>query len=512
VERSDSVRSETPLLRPPLLRPDDTCWRTDRAHRAAFLVDTEAYFTAVFDALQKARRSVLLLGWGFDPRTRLFPDGYDGPDDPDEIGRILIELARARPDLDVRLLIWRSALPIAAQQEFFPHRARQWFKGSPVKFSLDDQVPFGACHHQKVLVVDDRVAFCGGGDISVDRWDTPGHRDDDSRRIMPDQAHHAPRHEVMMLVDGPAAQALGDLARARWANATGEVLAPPADAGGDPWPEHVPPALYEVDVAIARTVPAWKKQAEIDEIRRLTLASIAQARETIYLENQYFTSPLITEALAARLAEPEGPQVVLISTGHAPSWFDHLTMDRARGAMIWRLRSADVFGRFRAFWPATAKGDTVIVHSKTSVMDDCVARVGSANLNNRSGGFDTECELAIETDEPDGRRAIAAFRDRLVGHFMGVTGDAVARARADYGGLVGAIDALNRDNRLRPIEPPKVTAFGEFVAHYHLGDPQDPRDSWNPSRRRARLYEAVRQMKLLGAPAAIASLDDEIRR
>jgi phosphatidylserine/phosphatidylglycerophosphate/cardiolipin synthase-like enzyme len=484
-----------------VLRPGETCWRTARANRAAFLVDTEAYFTAVFDALQKARRSVLLLGWGFDPRTRLFPDGYDGPDDPDEVGRILVELACARPELDVRLLIWRSALPIAAQQEFFPHKARKFFKNTPVHFKLDDQVPFGACHHQKVLVIDDRVAFCGGGDIAVDRWDTPGHRDDDPRRIMPDQDYHAPRHEVMMLVDGPAAKALADLARDRWTKATGEVLAEPEDAGGDPWPEHVPPAMTDVDVSIARTLPVWKRQPEVDEIRQLALASIAAAKDTIYLENQYFTSPLITEALAARLAEPDGPQVVLISTGHAPSWFDHLTMDRARGAMIWRLRSADVFGRFRAYWPATRKGDTIIVHSKTSVFDDGLVRVGSANLNNRSFGFDTEVEVAVEGQDEATRVAITAFRDRLVGHFMGHTGDAVAKARADFGGLVGAIDALNRDGRLQPIEPPRVTAFGEFVAQYHLGDPQDPKDSWLPGRRRERLYEAVRRMQVLAAPS-----------
>jgi phosphatidylserine/phosphatidylglycerophosphate/cardiolipin synthase-like enzyme len=142
----------------------------------------------------------------------------------------------------------------------------------------------------------------------------------------------------------------------------------------------------------------------------------------------------------------------------------------------------------------------VIVHSKTSIFDDRLARVGSANLNNRSGGFDTECELAVEGDDEEARRAIAAFRDRLAGHFMGVTGDAVAKARADFGGLVGAIDALNREGRLQPIEPPKVTPFGEFVAKYHLGDPQDPKDSWNPVRRRERLYQAVRQMQVLEAP------------
>jgi phosphatidylserine/phosphatidylglycerophosphate/cardiolipin synthase-like enzyme len=474
------------------LIPGDTCWRKARAARAAFLIDTEAYFTAAFDAMQKARRSIFLLGWGLDPRTRLFPDGYDGPDDPDEVGRILVELACARPELDVRLLIWKSALPISASQEFFPHKARKWFHDTPVNFRLDDQVPFGACHHQKVLIIDDRLAFCGGGDIAVDRWDTPGHLDGDLRRIMPDQDCHDPRHEMMVMVDGQAAQALGEMARERWRRATGDVLAPPPDAGGDPWPDHVPPHLTDTDVAIARTEPAWKHGPLVDEIRRLTLASIAQAQDVIYIENQYFTSPLVTEAIAARLGEPNGPEVVLISTGLAPSWFDQLTMDRARGAMIWRLRAADIYGRFRAFYPVTSGGQVIIVHSKTSIFDDRLARVGSANLNNRSLGFDTECELAIEASDEGQRLQIQALRDRLVGHFMGYTGAAIAKARAEFGGLVGAIDALNRSGRLRPIVPPKLTKAGEFIAHYHLGDPSDVADSWRPGRRRERLFDQAR--------------------
>jgi phosphatidylserine/phosphatidylglycerophosphate/cardiolipin synthase-like enzyme len=477
-----------------LLIPGETCWRTARAERAAFLIDTEAYFTAAFEAIQKARRSILLLGWGFDPRTRLFPDGYDGPADPDEVGRILLDLSKARPDLDIRLLIWKSNLPIAASQEFFPHKARKWFEGSRVQFRLDASVPFGACHHQKVLVVDDRLAFCGGGDICVDRWDSPGHLHEDQRRIMPKQECHAPRHEVMMMVDGEAARALGDLFRERWRLASDEVMPRPPDAGGDPWPDHVPPHLLGADVGVARTMPAWRKRPMVDEIRRLTLACIAEARETIYLENQYFTSPLVTEALAGRLAEPDGPEVVLITTGKAPSWFDQLTMDRARGAMVWRLKAADIFGRFRAFFPRTSGGSDIIVHSKTSVFDDRVVRVGSANINNRSYGFDTECELAVECDEPGARLNIAAFRDRLVGHFLGVTGDAVAKARVDHGGLAGAIDALNTDGRLAAIETARQSLVEEWVAAYHVGDPTDASDSWRLGRRRERLFREAREI------------------
>jgi phosphatidylserine/phosphatidylglycerophosphate/cardiolipin synthase-like enzyme len=256
----------------------------------------------------------------------------------------------------------------------------------------------------------------------------------------------------------------------------------------------VPAHLLGADVGVARTMPAWRNRPMVEEIRRLTLACIAETKETIYLENQYFTSPLVTEALAARLAEPDGPQVVLITTGKAPSWFDQLTMDRARGAMVWRLKAADIFGRFRAFFPRTSGGADIIVHSKVSVFDDRLVRVGSANLNNRSFGFDTECELGVECEDEGARLNIAAFRDRLVGHFIGATGDAVAKARTEHGGLVQAIDALNGADRLVPIGTPRQSAFGEWVAAYHVGDPTDVSDSWRLGRRRERLFREAREI------------------
>jgi phosphatidylserine/phosphatidylglycerophosphate/cardiolipin synthase-like enzyme len=315
---------------------------------------------------------------------------------------------------------------------------------------------------------------------------------------MPDQECHAPRHEVMMMVDGDAARALGDHFRERWRCSPGEGdLDPPQDAGGDPWPDHVPPHLIDAPVSISRTQPTWRRQPPIDEIMRLAVACIAEARETIYLENQYFTSPVITEALARRLAEPDGPEVVLVTTGEAPSWFDRLTMDNARGAMVWRLRSADVFGRFRALYPVTSGGSKIIVHSKTSIFDDRIVRVGSANLNNRSFGFDTEIELTVECDGDEARTHAAALLHRLVGHFIGYTGDAVAKARAERGGLVHAIDTLNREGRLKPVDPSRSNAFAELIAALHLGDPVGPEDSWRLGRRRERLFD---QARALGQP------------
>ena len=476
------------------LDPGQTCWRIDQADRVAFLVDVQDYFAAVRDVLQSARRSIHLIGWGFDPRTRLQPDGFERPHDPDELGEFLIELSRSRPEVDIRLLIWKSALPIAASQEFFPHKARAWFKNTGVNFRLDDAVPLGGCHHQKVLVVDDKIAFCSGGDFGTDRWDTMAHLDDDARRIDPSLDYHPPRHEVTMMVEGAAAGALGDLVRRRWLRATGETIAPrTVDAEvSAAWPTFITPAMTEAPVGVVRTEPAWRGQPLVEEWQSLTLRSIAMAQRTLYLENQYFTSPVIAEALARRLAESDGPEIVLVSTEHSPSYFDRISMDRARSIAVRRMREADVFGRLRMLCPHTSHGRTVIVHAKVTIVDDRLVRVGSANLNNRSGGLDTEVELAIEAQTEAHASAITTLRNRLVGHYFGRSAADLATAVERRGGLIAAIDQLNLRGRLTEIETLKLGRLSRFIAAYHVGDPAGVEDAWRPIKRRRMLDAAVR--------------------
>jgi len=490
-----------------LLQPGATCWRTERANRVALLPENDAYFAAVREALENARKSVLLLGWQFDPRTRLVAD-EEGPGA--EVGHILRRLVRDKPELDVRLLIWRSPLPIAFSQGFFPQRARAWFEGKTVVFRLDRARPIGGCHHQKVLVIDDALAFCGGGDISVDRWDTHRHDDDDPRRFTPMGVPYPPRHEVMMMVDGPAARALGDLARKRWREAIGEPLAPCSEPG-DPWPASIAADLTDVEVGIARTEPAWRGAAGVREIEALHLESIARARRLIYLENQYFTSPLIAAALAARLEEDDGPEVVVVSTARSPSWFDQATMDGARAALLERLREADVHGRFSAWTPLTPAGQPVIVHSKVSIIDDTLLRVGSANLNNRSCGFDTECDLAIEAEQDEGAAAafIRSFRARLVSHFLAVAQDQFEAAFAVTGSLGKTIAGLN-EGRMARLGEGHATRFGRWVSEWQLGDPASPADSWRPWRR-GRLSKLLRDTVAHAADTASEEADASAR-
>ena len=135
--RSESMDNElefSPAARP-LLRPGETCWRIEKADRVALLVDGAAYFSAAKAALLNARKSILLLGWDFDPRTRLSPD-VDDPRRADTIGALLLRLRRER-DLDISLLICDMTLPFAARHDFYQQRTAFLIRQMGIVLILD---------------------------------------------------------------------------------------------------------------------------------------------------------------------------------------------------------------------------------------------------------------------------------------------------------------------------------------------------------------------------------------
>jgi phosphatidylserine/phosphatidylglycerophosphate/cardiolipin synthase-like enzyme len=220
----------------------------------------------------------------------------------------------------------------------------------------------------------------------------------------------------------------------------------------------------------------------VRENEALHLESIRRAKRLIYLENQYFTSPVIAAALAERLAEPDGPEIVLVSTGRSPSWFDGLTMDTARAEVLYRLEQADRYNRFFAFSPRTLEGERIIVHAKMSIIDDRLLRIGSTNLNNRSQGLDTECDVAAEPTTETGREVVRRFRQRSIGHFIGVSGEDFAQAEAIMGSVGQAVLTFGSD-RMTLLGSTPPSAVERMIAEWQLGDPASSMDAWRPWKR-----------------------------
>ena len=464
------------------LIPGRNCWRIERARRLAFLIDGADYFAAVRSAITKARQSVFILGWDFDSRTRLLPQGpADGY--PEELGPFLKEVVRRNRDLRMYVLSWDFAMVFALDREWVPLYKLGWRTRTRPRlhFRLDDRHPPSGSHHQKVVVVDDAVAFVGGLDLTHGRWDTSEHRRDEPHRLDARGQIARPNHDVQAVLDGEAARALGELCRNRWL-AFNKKTIPVSRAERDPWPQGVEPAVTDLDVAISRTDPGWVTGQPVEEIRHLYVDAIASAKRTLYLENQYFSSSVVGTALEARLSEPDSPEVVVVSRLTEEGWLEERTMGVLRARLHERLRAADARDRYRLFYPSIPglEGPSLLnVHSKVLVVDDELCSVGSANFNNRSMGFDTECNIAIEArGEERIRRAIAGLRNRLLAEHLGTRPEAVA-AEADRqeGSLIRAIDSLTRPGRaLAPINPTANADLDALVPASALVDPERPAD------------------------------------
>jgi len=478
------VASDEANKRPPVLQRGVTCWRIEQARRVALLVDGAAYFHAMKLAMEKAHRSILVLGWDFDPRVCLEPDDGDVPGET--FHGLMQRLLARRASLLVHILIWDMSWPFAIQRRVGPRQAQQWMSGDRLHYQLDSNHPVGAAHHQKILVVDDSIAFCGGSDFTRNRWDTPAHLPHDGRRRTRDGAIYGPRHDVVMAVDGAAAQALGSLVRERWLRAT-EVQIQPPGGHSNGWPRDLEPDAEDVSVGIARTEPALLQRPEVREAEALHLHAIAAAKRWIYIENQYFTSPVIGAALAKRLEVPDGPEIIVICPLHSGGITDRLAMDHARNDLIYRLHKADRHGRFRAFAPLAEEDVAITVHSKVVIVDDWLLRVGSANMNNRSLGLDTECDLAIEAGSGSGPLKTAVFRFllRLLAEHLNSSADLVEQRIYSRGSVLAGIDELNstRGRRLHELLADAPDLLDRFFGATHLFDPLGVADNWRPWRR-----------------------------
>jgi phosphatidylserine/phosphatidylglycerophosphate/cardiolipin synthase-like enzyme len=469
-----------------ILKEGETCWRIAKADRLSIIIDAADFFRHAKSAMTKAKRSIYLIGWDFDTRIDLIPgnggnnksDGADGW--PDALGKFLNALAERKDGIDIRILKWDIGLINSITRGETPFYILKWIFDNRIHLKLDGAHPTISSHHMKLLVIDDEVAFCGGIDMTVGRWDTREHTEKEPLRKSPMGFAMDPWHDATTCLSGEAAKAIGEVARRRWKLATDEELPAPPPAGDDtPWPEGLEVGFRDISIGIARTAPEYKERQQIAEIETAKLAIIAATKKTLYVESQYFASRRIATAMAERLKEPDGPEIVLINPEGCEGYLEAKAMDSARIRLMKMVRDADIHNRFRLYYPVNDARTPIYVHAKMMFADDRIVKIGSANLNNRSMGYDTECDVILEAEEGQDvlREKIIATRDDLLAEHLGYTADEVAKAIADHdGSIIAAIEALNRENGrgLVPVPMRELTADEEAFAESDIADPERP--------------------------------------
>lgn len=461
-----------------ILRPGHNVWRVERADRAAVLIDGADFFLAVREALRQARRNVFIVGWDIDSRTRLVGRDCQADDGmPVTFVEFLSALVRERPELTVHLLLWDYSVLYAIERELFPTLALHWSTPRQVRLCLDDTLPIGSSHHQKIIVIDDALAFSGGLDLTIRRWDTSDHALDNPDRVDPAGKPYRPFHDVQAMVDGSAAQALAALVRARWSRASCDFPTE-IEPVGDPWPPSIPPAFRHIRVGIARTLPAHDGEPEVREVEALFGDAFASAERSIYIENQFLTCTKVSEQLAKALRRRPQLEALIVGPQHYDSWIESRTMRNGRIRVSRMLQAAGVGERVRLVYPDVrqdGEATSTMVHSKVSIVDDRLLRIGSANLNNRSMGTDTECDLIFEAADAEQRARIAEIRNRLIGEHCGVAADAIAASLRSTRSLLATAEQVSgRGHSLRPIDDGEPDPTELSAAIEEVADPARP--------------------------------------
>jgi phosphatidylserine/phosphatidylglycerophosphate/cardiolipin synthase-like enzyme len=364
-----------------------------RGNRVDVLVDGLAYLPALAEEVASATSHVHLLGWCFSPELHLTRD-----EEPVVLRNLLAQVAQR---IDVRLLVWEgSPLPV-----FRPTKrdVRSYLKvfeeGTDIQAATDSCVRLKYSHHEKIVLVDDRVAFVGGIDLTLDGGDpldSPKH---------PSHGHQG-WHDVAVRIEGPAVTDVAEHFRLRWQGATDEWLPEPVpqEPGG------------EVELQVVRTIPERVFDAlpqgdfSVFESYRRALRS---AERLVYLENQFLWSPEIVSILRDKLRDPPSDdfRIVAVLPAHPNDG-----ADVSRGAVAALIEADDGNRRFLACTLFARTGplrDLVYVHAKVAIVDDRWLTIGSANLNERSMFNDSEVNVVTLDEELARRTRLRLWKEHL---------------------------------------------------------------------------------------------------
>jgi len=290
-----------------------------------------------------------------------------------------------------------------------------------VKKPAPELVARVASHHQKLCIVDEVLAFCGGLDVNTGRIDTPTH-----------SSARTAWHDVQVRVDAQAAQDIHHNFVTRWNAECAAHLAFVAAANKSGLPVLLPVHTASTPLAYSKAKPkpsgtstvqiqrTLSKDAvmfgvvpnnEVDDIVRSYKVAIGQARHYIYLENQYVREPKLRQWIVERAKAVKDLRVIVVlpvAPEEVAGTIDALTnQGLLRQREILEGLATDLGPRFGAFSMvkrakapgphATNAHDSpqIYVHSKVMLIDDAWATIGSANANPRSFYVDTELNASI---------------------------------------------------------------------------------------------------------------------
>jgi phosphatidylserine/phosphatidylglycerophosphate/cardiolipin synthase-like enzyme len=441
-------------------------------------IDGKDTFEQVYGHVLNACKSILIANYDLDPHLR-FARAY-----PAAAGRrpfqiksscakpiacsvadrsrryslqdLLLEKARA--GVEVKVIVWQPRLVLrllpgadergidgrADDVEVLNSIAKSYGLGDMLQVKIDSTAPtLTSAHHEKIMVIDDEVGFCGGLDLSNGKWDTSAHDYESQLR----DPNAEPWHDVHAVVRGPVVRDLAYHFRQRWSYADLQ------DRRAVRTAVHLasaPPAAGDIPVVALRT---WKEMDRNGGVKAWYGEMFRKAKTGIYIENQFpFQSRSLTRLLARRLAEEPGLRVVVVGPmepnlpGLVGSMLSKMSVNDVNRNLAdlrrlsgGRVATYSLISQHRAI-PNMRK--QIYVHSKVMIVDDQWMTIGSANLDKNGTDDSSEFNLGITSAELAAKTRIRLWQEH--------TGGSVPQSvLADFGDGFDAWKKLARANGVR---------------------------------------------------------------
>lgn len=394
----------------PILEVGETCYTMARIDEARVLVDAAPYYAAFFDAAREAKRSICLTGWQFDTRARIVPAEQAGELESRFLP-FLNQLCQLNPELHVFITAWNYSVFYAIEREWFQNLRFGLEANERIHFRFLDHPNPGGAHHEKIVTIDDQIAFSGGIDVCDERWDDSSHLAENPARVNAHGDLYGPFHDVQVAVTGPAVEELAQLFWESWVAAGGEASDRPQIPQAMRDSSHVQRLRAAAErhgrLLRCKTVGLSRTRCEDEstfEVERLYAQAIASADQLIYIENQYFTSRSVVQALAERMSDSSRAklQLVIVMPDGGHSKKEQFVLGKRQRLMlslvtqIAREHGHEVRVVMSRGTATDGAPVSTYIHSKVMIVDDSFLTIGSANLMNRSMRVDHELNLSFD--------------------------------------------------------------------------------------------------------------------
>jgi cardiolipin synthase len=328
-------------------------------NKVILLDDGPATMRAMTDAIRGARNHVNL-------QTYIFED--------DEVGRALADLLIQKEKAGVQVsLIYDSVGTIGTPPEFFDRmraagiRTLEYNPVNPLKAQGNWDI--NQRDHRKLLIVDGRIAFTGGVNISK-VYGKSSFLESRSKRAPPSENREAGWRDTHMRIEGPAVAEFQKFFLETWRRKTGQSL---------PDARFFPP-LKEQGTALVRALGSTPEKADYT-IYKTYISALENADSYAHLTTAYFV-PDREIVQAMKDAARRGVDVKIIF----PSFADH-------GAILYASRS--YYDELLAAGIKVYERNIAMLHAKTAVIDGVWSTIGSTNLDMRSFLHNDEINAVI---------------------------------------------------------------------------------------------------------------------